>query len=123
MRRQTILVTDDDLDVSEALETVLSDAGYDVALVPNGREALSYLWTRPAPSLILLDLMMPVMDGYEFRAAQLADPVLKTIPVVILTAGTVDRQVLGLGAQGLLRKPVDLDTLLETVKRHVAQNP
>ncbi len=81
-----ILVVDDDQDIRDALKDVLEDAGYSVQCVRDGKEALEYLRSGSSASLILLDLAMPQMDGYEFREEQLRDPQLKEIPVVIVTA-------------------------------------
>jgi CheY-like chemotaxis protein len=82
-----VLVVEDDEDIRESLAQVLRDEGYAVAAAANGREALAQLRSdEPRPDIILLDLMMPVMDGWQFRVAQQEDPQLAAIPVVILTA-------------------------------------
>jgi CheY-like chemotaxis protein len=114
-----ILVVDDDAPIREALAEVLEDEGYQVRSAANGREALELLrsgWAPPA--VILLDLMMPVMSGWEFRAEQQSDQALASIPIVVLSA---DRDVRGkaasLQAQAYLAKPVDLADLLDTVSR------
>jgi CheY-like chemotaxis protein len=117
----TILVIDDDQGIRDVLLEVLSTEGYRVATATNGREALSQLEDRTLPSLILLDLMMPVMDGWQFRAQQSADPRLARIPVVILSADRRAKQAATLlGAAGCLVKPVGLDELLSVVSRHAA---
>ncbi|HKQ71254.1 MAG TPA: response regulator [Polyangiaceae bacterium] len=109
----SILLVDDDRDVSEALSTVLIDEGYDVATAYNGHEALAYLKSHtPLPRLILLDVMMPVMDGYEFRIEQRRDPALADIPVLVLTAGSMGERIAELGVAAHLRKPIDLERLL-----------
>lgn len=82
----TVLLVEDDLDIAEAMIDVLVDEGYLVAHAANGREALELLHHHLDPSVILLDLMMPEMDGSEFRAAQLLEPELASIPVVVLSA-------------------------------------
>lgn len=113
---RTILLVDDDHDVTEALSSVLQDEGYDVVTASNGHEALLYLKTHsPRPSLILLDLMMPVMDGYEFRIEQRRDPMIAAIPVVVLTVGTMGERVAEMGVTGHLRKPFDLERLLDEI--------
>src|SRR4051794_28574938 len=92
-----ILVVDDDPDLRDTLGQILEDEGYSVAAASNGREALAYLRERPAPSLILLDLMMPVMDGWQFRSEQRLDSVLAKIPVLVISAsgtGIEDSQCL-----------------------------
>jgi CheY-like chemotaxis protein len=114
---KTILVVDDDFDVREALCDVLREEGFPVAAVADGVEALEYLRAQPAPTLILLDLMMPRMDGAQFRAEQQRDPDLATIPVVLLSADTrIVEMTETLSAHGYLRKPVDLHRLIETVR-------
>ena len=120
---RTILLVDDDHDVAEALSTVLADEGYDVATASNGREALVYLKSHTAPRLILLDVMMPVMDGYEFRIEQQRDPAIADIPVVVLTAGSMGERVAEMGVTAHMRKPVDLDRLLSEVAQRTDLSP
>lgn len=114
----TILIVDDDPHVSEALSVVLADEGYAVATASNGREALAFLHHRAAPRVILLDLMMPVMDGYQFLEQRRADETLSAIPVVVLTAGALDERIGELAVSDCLRKPLDLDALLATIGRY-----
>jgi CheY-like chemotaxis protein len=108
-----VLVVEDDADFREALVSGLEHAGYEVIAAVNGAAALQLLQWRIVPSVVLLDLMMPVMDGRTFRQHQLADPALASIPVVILSA---DAQATDLatspGVRAVLSKPVDLDALL-----------
>ncbi len=114
-----ILIVDDDPDILAAGRMVLECAGYQVATATNGTEALARLRGEPAPCLILLDLMMPVMNGWEFRDEQTRDPRLSAIPVVIMTgAGRAVSAEAPIGAAGLLEKPVALSTLLSTVRRY-----
>src|SRR5262245_54428513 len=82
----TIMVVDDDVDIRDALSDMLDDFGHPVVTARNGREAIDQLQSDPLPSLILLDLMMPVMDGYEFLEAKRKDARIASIPVAILTA-------------------------------------
>lgn len=117
----TILVIDDDPDVSDAVAMVLTDEGYRVITASNGKEGLECLRRGEEPSLILLDLMMPVMDGYQFRLAQRQDPALASIPVVVLTAGTIDRRVGEMAPAAFLKKPVTLETLVAAVAQHRVQ--
>jgi CheY-like chemotaxis protein len=113
-----ILIVDDDADIREALLDVLSDHGYAVSAVSNGREALDYLQTGERPCLILLDLMMPVMNGSQFRTAQLSDPQLRDLPVLVISAGNdVDARSKALAAE-CMRKPLDLTRLLAVIARH-----
>ena len=116
---RSILVVDDDPDVRDAISTVLSDEGYGVTSVGNGREALEHLHHRTRPSLILLDMMMPEMDGWSFRQELKKLPDLSSIPIVILSAhGNVRDAALALGVADYLRKPLQLDSLLEIAERY-----
>jgi CheY-like chemotaxis protein len=115
----SILIVDDDADIREALVDVLTDHGYPAQAVSHGAAALAVLQAGMRPCLILLDLMMPVMDGVTFRQHQLADPDLKQLPVVVISAGNdLSVHAGALGAVESLRKPLDLDKLLEAVARH-----
>lgn len=117
-----ILLVEDDKDLSEALGQLIQDEGYSVNIVNNGKEALDYLGTHnPLPRVILLDIMMPVMDGIEFRAKQRQDSRIAAIPVIVISAGDLSPQkTQGLGAVDCLRKPLNLDRLFELVKQIVA---
>lgn len=114
-----ILVVDDDPDIREAITYILELDGYEVATAGDGLDALAYLRANPAPSLILLDWMMPHCDASQFRAEQLRDPELAKIPVVLLTADVrVVQKLATLALAGGLSKPVDLQVLLDTVKQY-----
>jgi CheY-like chemotaxis protein len=114
-----ILVVDDDADIRETLIEILGAEGYHVAGVRNGREALQYLHNETRPSLILLDMMMPEMDGWDLRVELQRTPELASIPVVILSAhGNVRDAALALGAADYLRKPLRVDSLLEIAERY-----
>jgi len=116
-RGSHILIVDDDLDIREGLSEVLEERGYAILSAANGREALEGLRSGSRPCVILLDLMMPVMDGYEFRAEQRKDPALASIPVVIITAGAADQRE-EIEASAVLRKPLDLRELVDVIQRH-----
>ena len=116
----SILVIDDDADIRDAMKLVLEAEGYRVAVFGGGADALSYLRSHSTPSLILLDLTMPEMDGYEFRHRQMADPKLSQIPVVVATGAGKNLRTCELGGAAVLTKPVDLDTLLAAIKVHRA---
>ena len=96
---------------------MLTIEGYDAATVANGREALDYLHASVSPHVILLDLMMPVMDGWEFRRQQQADPALAPVPVIVLSALDPARTA-NVDAAAFLKKPLDFDRLLELVRLH-----
>jgi CheY-like chemotaxis protein len=108
-----ILVIDDDSDIREVVGEALLFAGHDVATARDGREGLA-LCRSFRPTLILLDLMMPGMTGWEFRAAQLRDPHLAAIPVLVVTALGHDPDI---QASAVLAKPFRLDDLLAHVRR------
>lgn len=116
---KTVLVVDDDVDIRSTIREILEDEGYRVTEAANGAEALEKLREGPAPDLILLDLSMPVMSGSEFRVEQRKDPSIASIPVVVVSAvGSLDLKVAPLEAAAFLRKPVQLDELLEVVERY-----
>jgi CheY-like chemotaxis protein len=111
-----ILIVEDDDDIREALTQILELEGYTVREAANGREALD-ISAREPPSLILLDLMMPVMDGWQFRAEQIKDPALAQIPVVVISADAgIHEKVASFGAASVLPKPISLDRLLRAVE-------
>jgi CheY-like chemotaxis protein len=105
---KTVLIVDDSPHVRDTLGLVFQLYGFGVGTAADGREALDYLHRYPPPCLIVLDLMMPGMDGRQFRAAQLRDPALAQIPVVVCSA-LADRTDPAdfAGVRGLLTKPVD----------------
>jgi CheY-like chemotaxis protein len=112
-----VLVVDDDRDIRELVRDILQFEGYSVVTASNGREALEHLRRADLPRLILLDLMMPIMNGWEFRAEQLKDPQLKSIPVVVLTGdGNASEKARSLNAPNYVMKPVHLDHLLALVR-------
>ena len=113
-----ILVVDDDADIREALKLALELEGYAITLARHGAEAWDVLSSGRVPSLVLLDLAMPVLDGAGLLARVRGAPALETLPVVILTAfGSLAAEVRGL-AQDCLFKPVDLDAVLAVAARH-----
>jgi len=106
-----ILIVDDDADIREGLSELLSDEGFDVATVSNGQAAIDLLRDRrPKSCVILLDLMMPVMDGRTFLRAKQSDPDLSTLPVVIITAGPTEFDETP-DIRGCITKPIDLPHL------------
>ena len=117
--KRSILIVEDDPDLREALSEVLRDEGYSVAMAADGREALDCLRRPWRPSLILLDLTMPVMNGWQFRAEQRQDPALSAIPVVVLSAGDhLAEQMRPLGITDYVRKPIELKYLLRLIERY-----
>ena len=114
--RGTILIVEDDLDIREVMRMVLEASGYQVLEAGDGAEALAVVRAH-RPCVILLDLMMPGMDGFQFRESQLQDPAIASIPVVIASGGgTVSERASQLGAAGYLVKPMDVRRLLAVVE-------
>jgi CheY-like chemotaxis protein len=112
-----VLLVEDNDDVREMMALALQLAGHDVLVASNGREALDKLNDRPRPCVILLDLMMPVMNGWEFREALGREPALRDVPVVVVSA--LNKEMAdGAGASGYLPKPIDIDRMLEIVAEH-----
>jgi CheY-like chemotaxis protein len=115
---RNVLIVEDDADIREALTQILEDEGYGVTSAANGLDAMGLLRTRPKPCVILLDLMMPVMNGWQFRSEQQRDSALAGIPVVIISADNAARRdTVAAGVQGFLQKPIELDDLLSVVAR------
>jgi CheY-like chemotaxis protein len=101
------------------LTQILADEGYRVDGAEHGLSALEQLRDGRRPCLILLDLTMPVMNGWQFRDEQRQDPSLATIPVVVISAGAnLSEQIGSLGIQDYIRKPIQLGQLLATVQRY-----
>jgi CheY-like chemotaxis protein len=114
-----VMIVEDDADIRESLETTLAMVGHKVTTAADGVEALTLLRQDPAhPCLILLDLMMPNMNGFELMETLTADPSLRTIPVVIITGAgvAVDRHASEIKSE-VLRKPFARSVLLDTVGR------
>jgi CheY-like chemotaxis protein len=119
-----ILLVEDDDDVREAVAEVLREHGYDVAWAADGAEAMRALRSGLRPSAILLDLMMPVMDGFAFRAEQRSDPALAPIPVIVVSAGrSLERDACALGAAARIEKPARVEDLLATIARVAGAAP
>jgi two-component system chemotaxis response regulator CheY len=112
-----VLIVEDDSSIREALRETLEDAGYRTAAVEHGQAALEYLAKAALPCLILLDLMMPVMDGATFRSAMLRDERLAAIPVVVITAGGAQLAA-QVPANGFLLKPLRVSQVISIVERH-----
>lgn len=114
-----LMIIDDDDDLRAALTLIMSTHGYEVAAFGDARRALGALEGGAAPFLILLDLMMAGMSGWEFRAAQLASTRLNPIPVVVLTAAnTLSDGGYTLSGVEIVQKPFALDELLAVVAKH-----
>ncbi len=114
-----ILVVEDDRDLRRNMKVLLEGEGHIVTLAENGQIAIDHLKeTNDLPALILLDLMMPVMDGFQFREAQEQSSKFGSIPIVVLTAdGRIDEKQMRLGAVAALKKPVDIDAILSIIEK------
>jgi CheY-like chemotaxis protein len=110
-----VLTVEDNVEIREALTELIGDMGYSTAEAQNGREALQYLSSHSAPRLILLDMMMPVMDGLQFRQEQLKDSRIASIPVVVITAYP---RAPGLEGMEVLNKPIDMARLSAILGRY-----
>jgi DNA-binding response OmpR family regulator len=119
MTAPSVLVVEDDDDIRASLLEFLDDHGYLARGAANGREGLTALSDGARPAVIILDLMMPVMDGWAFRAELHRLPAFSGVPIVVISAyDRLERRVEGLDLAGWLAKPIDLDALLDVVRVH-----
>jgi CheY-like chemotaxis protein len=114
--RKPILLVEDDFSIRETLKYALESESYVVGTANNGREGLDYLRANSAPHLVLLDFLMPVMGGAEFLQQLRADPQLSSTTVVIVSATLAELGAFE--ASALIKKPIDLDTLLRVVEKY-----
>ena len=113
--RRRVLVVEDDEGIREALVDLLQSEGFSVTSAVHGADALQRLRSgADLPDVILLDLMMPVLDGWAFRAEQRRDPKISEIPVVVITASR-NTDVAALSPKAFLKKPIDFDELLRVL--------
>ena len=121
MRKSRILLVEDDVDIADALKDVLTDQGHSVQIARNGKEALEMLSHGDLPQLIFLDLMLPLMDGPQFREAQLRDVRICHIPVVIVSADrAVEERAREMGVEAWLAKPTTPEKILDAAERYAA---
>ena len=111
----SVMIVEDDRDTREMLGRFLELEGFEVRTAANGQLALEALQQEVEPCVILLDLMMPVMNGWQFREQQVRDPRFSRIPVVVVTAAGPREDIPEITADGWLSKPVDFDRLLATI--------
>ena len=112
---RSILIVDDDAASTDSLTDILTAEGYTVATARNGKEALAHLRGAPSPRLIILDLFMPEMDGWEFRREQLKDVKLRDIPVVVMTGASV---YAGIDVNVIVHKPLDVARFVSLIERY-----
>lgn len=115
---RSILIVEDDELIRRAMQMVLEWEGYEVVCVNNGQEALDFLRSGRCPALIVLDIMMPVLDGQQFREEQLRDPSIASIPVIVVSAASFAEVV---HADRHVRKPFEIHELLDAIRAHVAK--
>jgi CheY-like chemotaxis protein len=111
----SVMIVEDDRDTREMLARFLELEGFDVRQAANGAQALEALGSDAGTCVILLDLMMPVMNGWQFRAAQSSDPRFARIPVVVVTAAGPSEKLPAIAAHAWIPKPVDFDRLLSVI--------
>jgi CheY-like chemotaxis protein len=119
MAQKTVLLAEDDVEIRDILQDLLEAEGYDVVPASHGRQALEFLEGvrgGKLPDLVVLDLMMPLVDGVQVLKAMKDDPQLSNIPVVVLSAVAKERPV---GASAFLRKPIPLQKLFDTIRGFV----
>jgi CheY-like chemotaxis protein len=119
---RNILVIEDDEDIRGAIVEALTDEGYNVYQAENGQVGMNLLPTIQGPTLVLLDMMMPVMNGWQFIEAQRTKAQFTDLSVVLVSAMPTEKALLGkddlLPVEGLLRKPIDIDKLLAVVSQY-----
>lgn len=118
MPNKSVLIVEDDAAIREVMRIVMEFEGYTVFSAENGKEGLEVLAKIPNPCLVLLDLMMPVMDGWAFADRLQKDATLAATPIVVVTAFSERAQ--SIENATVLKKPVDVDVLLNTVKKYCA---
>lgn len=113
---KSVLIVEDDEAIRTILSEVLRDEGFDVFMAENGKDGLKILDTIPRPCLILLDFMMPVMNGREFMEKKQRDDLIAAIPVVLISA--FEDRSKAIGAVGFIKKPIEFDGLMRFLKQY-----
>lgn len=116
-----ILVVDDEFDIAEVIGSILRGDGYAVELVSNGREALEYLSSKPPPALVILDVMMPFVNGLEVLRHMKSTASLEHVPVILMSAVNPTVAQKDFGWSAFLRKPFNLDALTSLVEKHAGK--
>jgi CheY-like chemotaxis protein len=111
-----VLIVDDDEDIRDSIQSLLQLRGFTVDTAADGLSALERMRAGPPPALVILDFMMPGMNGEEFRVAQLREPALAAVPVVLLTGAGERAGASRVGVERIA-KPIDLQLLFDTVER------
>lgn len=119
MPNQVLLLVDDDADIRESLQLVLEDMGYRVRIAENGKDALENLKLAPKPDIIVTDLMMPVMNGFEFLQALREHPKFGGIPIVVMSANR-GYDASDLKVHEMIRKPFEIADLARSLHKAVS---
>jgi len=115
-----ILIAEDELSIATLLRDILEDEGYAVVLAQNGQEALDILRTT-RPALVMTDVMMPILNGFALCRAMQADPAYQAIPVIVMSAITDSSAAEGCRASGFLKKPFNLQNIVDTITNVLGQ--
>lgn len=115
LKPRRVMVVDDDSDIRASVRDLLEDEGYEVVTAIDGKDAIEQLARGPLPAVILLDLMMPRMDGWQFVAQQREMPALAGVPVVVVSADVSEQKARALSVSGFVRKPFNVEALLTVV--------
>ncbi len=118
-----VLVVEDNPDIREGLIALLQMEGFAVIAARHGQEALNMLRNGLRPCIIVMDLMMPVMNGFEFREAQLRDPLLSDIPVIACSGVSDPAHTARLRAKAFVQKPAEVSALVRLVRQHCLKSP
>lgn len=123
MSKNVILIIEDEVSILDGLEELLELEDYSVMRASNGKQAFEVLNSaQKPPNLILLDLMMPVMDGLQFRKAQLNEEKYSKIPTILMSAdGSIEKKKLDVSFSGIIKKPLDIDQLLKKLSELAMQ--
>ncbi len=115
----SVLIVEDDVDLRQDLAFLIEARGHEVTTAANGQEALERLAELGRPCMILLDLMMPVMDGWQLRSELLKDPDLSDVPIVLLSGiADIQEEARSLRATDFVTKPIDLEKLYQLVAKY-----
>ncbi len=112
-----VLVVDDEFDLLETVRAILEAEGYDVEVAANGRQALEQLVAGDPPDVLLVDVMMPILGGFELLEELDKIPAMRQVPVVMMSAAQAPARRRGIGWRAFLRKPFTLDALVGTVRK------
>lgn len=118
--KKSILIVEDDFDIRQSMSDILEDLGYKVFSASNGRAGIDHLQKMDElPGVVILDLMMPVLDGFGFRKEQVKDKRLSSVPTILLSADSrLPEKAKDIGFEEFIKKPIDLDHLLSIAEKY-----